>query len=48
MVKKAVWEGIQEYRDSLAHGNQEDFTDCGILMTNTAAHDMFHDAHNQG
>jgi len=25
------------------HGRQEDFTDCGILAANTAAHDIFND-----
>lgn len=29
--------------DSLAHGRQEDFTDCGMLTANTAAHNIFND-----
>jgi len=29
--------------DLLEHGNQEDFTDCGILCANTAAHEIFND-----
>ncbi|KAF9459537.1 hypothetical protein BDZ94DRAFT_1381618 [Collybia nuda] len=29
--------------DSLEHGSQEDGTECGLLATNTAAHETFHD-----
>jgi hypothetical protein len=30
--------------NSLSHGDQDDFTDCGILAANTAAHDIFGDS----
>ena len=29
--------------DMLSHGDQDNFTDCGILAANTAAHDIFAD-----
>lgn len=42
-LKRRFGKEFKSTGDSLAHGDQEDFTDCGILMTNTAAHDMFDD-----
>lgn len=32
---------FKDLGDNLAHGKQEDFTDCGILCANTAACEIF-------
>lgn len=42
-LKKTVGSAFKVTGDSLAHGNQEDVTNCGILAANTAAHEVFGD-----
>ena len=50
VIKKLKWwlKGrfkmtYKELGDSLEHGCQNDWTDCGILSANTAAHEIFED-----
>jgi hypothetical protein len=43
-LKKRFGKEFKNTWDSLAHGDQEGFIDCGILASNTAAHDIFGDA----
>lgn len=42
-LKKRFGSTYQNTGDMLSHGNQDNFTDCGILAANTAAHDIFAD-----
>lgn len=42
-LKKRFGSTYKDMGDSLSHGDQDNFTDCGILAANTAAHDIFSD-----
>ena len=43
-IKKRFGDTYKDAGNSLSHGEQDDFTDCGILAANTAAHDIFGDS----
>ena len=50
VIKKLKWwlkgrfkKIFKDLGDSLEHGSQNDWTDCGILSANTAAHEIFED-----
>ena len=49
-MKKIQWwlkarfgKEFKDLGDSLEHGLQDDYTSCGILTSNTVAHDVFGD-----
>jgi hypothetical protein len=42
-LKKRFHRAFVELGDDLEHGWQEDGTECGLVTTNTAAHEMFND-----
>ena len=42
-LKKRFGGTYKNTGDTLAHGDQDNFTDCGILAASTAAHDIFDD-----
>ncbi|KAF8814343.1 hypothetical protein BYT27DRAFT_7250099 [Phlegmacium glaucopus] len=43
-LKKCFGGTYKNTGNSLSHGDQDNFTDCGILATNTATHDIFGDS----
>ncbi|GLB42721.1 hypothetical protein LshimejAT787_1201700 [Lyophyllum shimeji] len=42
-LKKRIGRQFKEMGDQLEHGRQEDWTDCGVISPNTAAHEVFND-----
>lgn len=42
-LKQIFGKEFKNTSDSLQHGKQDNFTDCGILAANTAAHNIFGD-----
>lgn len=42
-TKKTFGVEYKNKGDALVHGNQNNYTDCGILAANTVAHDIFGD-----
>ena len=42
-LKKRFGSTYKNAGDMLLHGDQDNFTDCGILAANTAAHDILAD-----
>jgi hypothetical protein len=42
-IKHRFGEKFKDVGNQLEHGKQEDWTDCGIISANTAAHELFSD-----
>ncbi|KAF8164694.1 hypothetical protein B0H34DRAFT_670722 [Crassisporium funariophilum] len=42
-LKERIGKQFKDVGDELEHGEQNDFTDCGIVAVNTAAHEVFGD-----